>query len=161
MLELALCWDDVQKAAQVQNTCIAVANMSNHDRARQDWERLPGVVEYWLSRNHDTYSRVVRYTQLWQVKPLWMLDFCKPFSLGHVEMVVEVLEGWLLVAKTSLFYNQKIETGTISLALPALPAPEGLTYLAHPAYMQEWVLLEGQGKAAPGARPLVEPVYDD
>ena len=164
MLELALNWADVEKAAMNRSTCIR-DGMPNHDKAREDWEGLPGRVEYWLSPERQSYSRVIRLTYLWDVKALWLLDYCAPFSVAHINQVSEALDGWLLVSRSGDLYSEKASGTLAEFPLQALTPPDGVIYFLRPLHEQQWVLIQCAGKAAVGARPMKEPVqqpvYDD
>ena len=163
-LELALTWGDVEKAAIATNTCIR-PGLTNHDRARQDWESFPGRVEYWLSPNRNSYSRVMRLTSLWGVQPLWLLDWCSPFIIDHVRQVAEAMGGLLLVTRSGQMHTA-LETTVAVFPFPEIAPLKGFHYVARSLHEQEWMLVQCQNKAGVTARVAQEatqpvPVYDD
>ena len=154
MLELALTWEDVEKAAIATNTCIR-PDFPNHDKARQDWESFPGRVEYWLSPGRITYSRVMRLTSLWGVQPLWLLDWCSPFTIDHVRQVAEAMGGLLLVTRSSQMHTA-LEITVAVFPFPEIAPLKGVNYVARSLHEQEWMLIQCQNKAGVTARAAQE-----
>ena len=162
-LELALTWKDVEKAAIATNTCIR-PGLTNHDKARQDWESFPGRVEYWLSPKlvggfaagtRMTYSRVMRLTSLWGVQPLWLLDWCSPFTIDHVRQVAEVMGGLLLVTRSGQIHTAL--EGTLAVfPFPEIAPLKDFNYVARSFHEQEWMLVQCQNKAGVTGRVAQE-----
>ncbi len=163
-LELALTWEDVEKAAIATNTCIR-PGMTNHEKAQQDWESFPGLVEYWLSPERTTYSRVMRLTSLFGIQPLWLLDWCSPFTIDHVRQVAQVMGGLLLVTRSGQIHTEL--EGTLAVfPFPEIAPLKGFNYVARSLHEQEWMLIQCQNKAGVTSRVVQEgaqpfEVYDD
>lgn len=160
--ELALTWQDIDATATTCSTCIR-ETMPNNIKAQADWEEFPGHVEYWLGLKKDSYTRVVRLTSLWNAKPLWLFDYCIPFTNEHLITVAEAIDGWLLVSRNANTASIKDAFGPFPL--PELVHPKGVRYIARALEAQEWWFIRGQARVAVNTRVTPEsplsPSYED
>ena len=141
-------WEEVERATDIAATCIAPLGQrtwigTNHQRAKETWEKHQGEVRYFLFGQDgcDGYIRIIRVNESEYYYPTWIADYLKPPDYNLVLQVAPLVQGTLLIKS---FTAESKDLGSDWPRFTAgFPKLKGLPYSAQGADEAIWLVVPG------------------